>query len=115
MDWPCHLPRSLHHQDRPPLDARGKGKDGPPEDHMLVDSGEGKEVDGKTCRSIQFMAKAGRCGKITLLPYLSPSVMGMRVRVRVRDETGNPINLCSNDIGNDPLTLELYFLNIPFL
>ena len=47
VDWPCHPARSLHHQDRPILDARGQAKEGPPKDHVAADSGEGNKADGK--------------------------------------------------------------------
>ena len=40
--WICH---SLHHQDRPTMDARGKAKKGSPEDHVAADGREGNEAD----------------------------------------------------------------------
>ena len=45
MNRLCHLPRSLHHQDRPTLEATGTAKKEPPKDHMAADSGEGKKAD----------------------------------------------------------------------
>ena len=47
MDWPYHLSRSLHHQDQPAVDPRGKAKEGPSKDHMAVDGGTINAADGK--------------------------------------------------------------------
>ena len=47
MDWPCHPPRSLRHQDCHVLDPRGKAKEGPSEDHVTEEGVERNEADGK--------------------------------------------------------------------
>lgn len=42
VDWPCHPPRNLHHQDHPALGGRGKVKEGPSCGGRW---GEGNEAD----------------------------------------------------------------------
>ena len=71
----CYPPRSLHHQDRPTLDARGKAKEGPPKDHVAADSGEGHETDGKELE--QHSSHGKGLVDVEVLPYTQPGVMGM--------------------------------------
>ena len=47
VDWPRFPPRNLHHQNRSALDARGKAKEGPSEDHVAADGREGNKADGE--------------------------------------------------------------------
>ena len=50
MDWPCHPPRSLYHQDPPALESRGKSEEG-------VEEMRRNAADGKTWSSIRVMVK----------------------------------------------------------
>ena len=59
VDWPCHPPRSLHHQDCLALDTRGKGK------------------EGRLKITWRRTVENGRSGGIMVLPYTPPDVMGM--------------------------------------
>ena len=58
MDWPRHSPRSLNCENCFALDARRKMKEGPPQDHMAADGGEGNQGDGEDLGlGIKFMAR----------------------------------------------------------
>ena len=57
MDWPCHLPRSFNCKNCFVLDARGKMQEGPPQDHMAADGGEGNQGDGEDLGRHQVYGK----------------------------------------------------------
>ena len=47
MDWPCYPSRSFHCENCLTLDARREMQEGPPQDHIVTDSGERYQGDGE--------------------------------------------------------------------
>ena len=47
VDWPRHSPRSLYCKNCFALEARRKTEEGPPQEHMAADGGEGNQGDGE--------------------------------------------------------------------
>ena len=56
------------------LDTGGKAKEGPSQDHVAADGGEGNEVDGKDLE--QHSSRVKGLADITLMPYTPPGVNG---------------------------------------